>query len=372
MRKRPSRFWLSLAAALAVAGALVWAFWPRPLAVDLGEVTRGPMIATIDEEGRTQVREVYTVSTPVAGVPLRIEVEPGDRVEGGRTAVASMLPSNPSVLDVRAREQARTAVVAAEAAVRLARADFSQAEADKDLADHDLERKRELRRAGAASQAALELAERAWHQANASLERASAAIAMRRADLENASARLTAFEVVSHRPDGSEGGWEDIIPLKAPISGRMLRVLQRARWLFRRASRFWRSAISSTISRSGRSCCPPMPCGSPSATGSSSRIGAERRCLTGSWSASIPGGHEVLGARRVGATGQGHDRVHRSAGAVDESGSRIPGRDPHRALGRPGGADRSVERAVPPRRRLGGVRGYRRPGRPRDSRNRPG
>ncbi len=51
---------------------------------------------------------------------------------------------------------------------------------------------------------------------------------MRRADLENASARLTAFEVVSHRPDGSEGGWEDIIPLKAPISGRMLRVLQKS------------------------------------------------------------------------------------------------------------------------------------------------
>lgn len=118
--KKRSRLILTFIVLLLIGGALTAAFWPRPTMVDLGEVTRGPMMVTIDEEGRTRVAETYVVSTPVAGRLQRVQVDPGDRVERGKTVVAHMLPTNPAALDVRTREQAQAAVQAAEAALRLA------------------------------------------------------------------------------------------------------------------------------------------------------------------------------------------------------------------------------------------------------------
>ena len=103
------------------------AFWPRPVMVDMGEVTQGPLSVTIDEEGRTRVRDAYVVSTPVAGRLQRVSVNPGDPVVRGETVVAHMRPTNPAALDVRTREQARAAVDAAEAVLRVARADLNAA-----------------------------------------------------------------------------------------------------------------------------------------------------------------------------------------------------------------------------------------------------
>lgn len=228
MKKKKSRSWMTIGAILLIGAATTWAFWPRPLLVDMGVVSRGPMVMTINEEGKTRVRDAYVVSTPVAGRLLRIEVEPGDEVEGGNTIIARMLPSNPSVLDVRTREQARAAVTAAEAAVRVAQADLNKAKADKDLADLELNRKRELHKRGVVSQAAIEIAERTWRAANASLEQTEAAISMRQADLANARAQLIGFEGPSHHSDSKEPIVTDPIPLTAPISGRILRVLQKS------------------------------------------------------------------------------------------------------------------------------------------------
>ncbi|TIW15324.1 MAG: secretion protein HlyD, partial [Mesorhizobium sp.] len=50
-----------------LAAAAVWFAWPRPIVVDLATVTEGPMEVTIDDEAKTRVRHVYTVSAPIAG-----------------------------------------------------------------------------------------------------------------------------------------------------------------------------------------------------------------------------------------------------------------------------------------------------------------
>ena len=71
-----------IAAALLVL-ALVYAFWPRPVPVDIGAVVIEPMMETVTEEGRTRVHDAYIVSTPVAGRLRRVDVEPGDAVERG-------------------------------------------------------------------------------------------------------------------------------------------------------------------------------------------------------------------------------------------------------------------------------------------------
>ena len=228
MKKRKSRSWIIFIALALVIGALAWALWPRPLMVDLAKVKRQPMITTINEEGKTRVKNAYVVSTPVAGRLLRIEVVSGDEVEGGKSVIARMLPSNPAALDIRTREQARAAVSAAEAAVRVAQADLNKSKADKELAELDLNRQRTLNKSGIVSQAAVERAERTWRAAMASLDHAKAGISMRQADLVNVRARLIGFSESSGDPASNANSIKDAIAVLAPISGRILRVLQKS------------------------------------------------------------------------------------------------------------------------------------------------
>ncbi|RMF40847.1 MAG: HlyD family efflux transporter periplasmic adaptor subunit [Alphaproteobacteria bacterium] len=224
-RKTRSRLFLGLATALLIGGALTAAFWPRPVLVDLGEVTRGPMKLTIDEEGRTRVSEPYVVSTPIAGRLQRLEVDPGDRVEKGRTVIAHMLPTNPSALDIRTREQAQAAVQAAQAALRLARADLNAAKARRDLAQAEYQRAVRLARSKIISQAALDRARQNFRVASAAVDTAEAAIAMREADLANARAQLIGFDDRGLARALRNGRGEDI-PLYAPTDGRILRIMQ--------------------------------------------------------------------------------------------------------------------------------------------------
>jgi HlyD family secretion protein len=225
-RKR-SRLILTLIAGLMVAGALAAAFWPRPLMVDLGEVTRGPMMVTVDEEGRTRVSEAYIVSTPVAGRLQRVEVDPGDTVVRGETVVAHMRPINPAALDARTREQALAGVQAAEAAVRLARADLNAGMANRDLADSEMRRAERLAESGTSSEAALDRARQNFRVAEAGIETAEAAISMRQAELANAQAQLIGFD--DKGLAAAIGGiGNDDIPLHAPADGRILRIMQQS------------------------------------------------------------------------------------------------------------------------------------------------
>jgi HlyD family secretion protein len=224
---RRSRHVLTIAALALVAGGLLFAFWPQPSIVDMAQVRRGEMRVTIDEQGRTRVRDAYVVSTPVAGRLLRVEVDPGDEVVRGQTVVAQMLPANPAALDVRTREQARASVAAAEAALRLAHAEFSKAVADKDFADEELARNNRLAEQGIASQASLDLARSGARKAAAAMDTAEAAIAMREAELANARAHLIGFDDrrLAAALDDSVSAE---IPLTAPATGRILRIMQQS------------------------------------------------------------------------------------------------------------------------------------------------
>jgi len=224
--KKRSRLFLTTGVVLLVAGALTAAFWPQPTLVDMGTVTRGTMQLTIDEEGRTRVRDAYIVSTPVAGQLQRVSVQPGDPVVRGETIVAHMRPTNPAALDVRTREQAQAAVTAAQAALRVARADLNAAIASRDLAQTQLSRTEQLVERGISSKAALDNARQAARVALASVDTAEAAIAMREAEITNAQAQLIGFD------DGglaaAMGNPSDDIPIHAPAEGRILRVIQQS------------------------------------------------------------------------------------------------------------------------------------------------
>ncbi len=224
--KRRSRLILTVGTVLLVVGALAAAFWPKPTMVDMGEVTLGTMRLTINEEGRTRVRDAYVVSTPVAGQLQRVSVQPGDPVIRGETIVAHMHPTNPAALDVRTREQALAAVNAAQAALRVAHADLNAALAINDLAQTELARAEQLVERGISSDATLDRAEQTSRVAQANVDTAKAAISMREAEIANAQARLIGFNDQSLA--AAVGTTSEDIPLYAPADGRILRVIQQS------------------------------------------------------------------------------------------------------------------------------------------------
>jgi HlyD family secretion protein len=227
--KKHSRLVLTVAAIVLVGGALATMFWPRALLVDMATVRTGALVVTINEEGRTQVQEPYVVSTPVAGELQRVTVLPGDKVIKGVTVVAQMLPSKPSALDVRTREQARAVISAAEAALRLAGADLNAAMANRDFANSELDRSSRLVERKISSRVTMERAKQAARVSDANVDTAEAAIAMREAELDRARAQLIGFDdaglaIALKQENNRLSG----MPLLAPIDGTILKLIHKS------------------------------------------------------------------------------------------------------------------------------------------------
>lgn len=206
--------------ATIIGAALAWSFWPRALPVDIAAVSRGPMRTEISDEGRTRVREIYQLSAPVAGRLRRIEVHAGDTVIGARTKVAELDPVAPSFLDSRSYSQAEATIKSAEAARSLAAAELERARAELAFADSELQRAARLAQSDAISRSDHERAQLAHDRALTQVSTAEAALRARNFELERARAALIEPETEEARPSRNR------IVLRAPISGRVLRVRQ--------------------------------------------------------------------------------------------------------------------------------------------------
>src|SRR6266567_2527072 len=127
----------SVAIGVGLAG-LAWFAWPRPILVDIATVPKGPMEVTVDDDGRTHVRHIYTVSAPVAGKVLRIShpmgeqgpsLHVGDQVTANDAVVALMQPTPPSFIDARSHDQIEAEVLAADAAIQQQEAEVQRLQA---------------------------------------------------------------------------------------------------------------------------------------------------------------------------------------------------------------------------------------------------
>jgi len=200
----------------AVAAVLTLALWPETVLVDTAVVTRGPLVVTVDEEGRTRVRDRFIVATPVSGRVLRIELEPGDRVERG-DVVARLDAGPPQLLDARAREEAQAAVNSARAAVAGAQAEALRARAALAQAQRELERARRLTAGGALAAQDRDARETEVELARESVNAASHAVDAATADLMRAEARRS--------PTRSSAAGA-VVDVRAPASGVVLRRLR--------------------------------------------------------------------------------------------------------------------------------------------------
>jgi HlyD family secretion protein len=206
---------------LAAAAALTWAFLPKPVAVDLAEVTRGPMRVTIDEEGKTRIRERYVVSAPLAGRVRRIHLDPGDEVRAGATVVAVIDPTDPDLLDARAHAEAQARVRGAEAAVERERARREAARSQFDLSEEEHTRILKAFEQGAATPREVDQKASARRVAEESYRAAQFDEHIVRFELEQARSALIHTEPGAA---GAEAGMQ--FAIEAPIDGRVLRVFQ--------------------------------------------------------------------------------------------------------------------------------------------------
>ena len=203
------------AAALAVVGAVVVASRPKPLAVETAAVRAGVMRVTVDEVGKTRVRDRYVISAPLAGNVARIELEPGDTIKPG-AVLARIAPMDAPMLDARTRAQSEARVLQAGAAQNQARAAVTRAELAREDAKRDAEQSRKLAKGGSMSAEAPDNAVLAERMRDAEL--ASAKFAAQMADYE---ARQAAAMLARLAP----GAAKEHVEVKSPIEGRVLRVL---------------------------------------------------------------------------------------------------------------------------------------------------
>lgn len=213
--------WGTLATLLAIA--LSYALRPQPVPVDIAIVQIGPLRVTVDEEGETRVREVYTLHAPLRGQLQRITAEAGDRVNAGETLLGQIEPAAPAFLDVRTEAEQRAAVEAAGAAYNLAAAELNKAKADLAFAEAERGRARQLMERNTISKRALDDAERIYNVAQANLATAEAALNVRRHELSQARSRL-----LSRQEIRSRSGPCECVALIAPVNGVVLRVMRRS------------------------------------------------------------------------------------------------------------------------------------------------
>lgn len=201
--------------ALGAAAAAVYALRPRPVPIDLGSVTRGPLSVEVRESGMTRLRDRYVVSAPVSGDLLRVALEANDPVSEGQV-LAHIAPSAAPLLDERARAEAEARLGAALSAARHADAEAARATTSKELAERELERTRVLAARRAVSAQELEQAEFAARLRADELASSLLASKVAREEVSVARAAL----------ERQRSGGSSTRPLvvTAPISGQVLRV----------------------------------------------------------------------------------------------------------------------------------------------------
>jgi HlyD family secretion protein len=254
MRNIGSKLFVLLVLA-AIAAGLGYAFMPQPVEVDLVKVQRGELQVTVDEDGKTRIREKYVVSAPLNGRILRISLDPGDTVVAGKTLLTMIEPRDPELLDARSVAQAEARVHAAEASLRQVEPNLRTAREAQAFAETEYTRARQAAKDKAISESELDEKEFLFRQRSEELRAARIAEEIARFELQQAKAALIRSRP-SEETDGSSaqpvlttsisgnsdddksahesyngfdapngnGGWN--FPIFSPISGRVLRVMQ--------------------------------------------------------------------------------------------------------------------------------------------------
>jgi len=203
MKKPTRRQIILIVIGLLIVVAIVYSFLPKAMSVQTATVTVDSLQVTIEEEGKTHVKDLYTISAPVAATVRRTDLEEGDSVAAGETLV-QLEPPRSTILDPRSWAEAQARVEASEASLK-------EAEVRAEQAQKQRKRVERLAEEGSATERQLE-------QVRTEARRAIAALNAARAELAAARAALNLG--VGESGSSQSAGYE----LQAPVSGRVLTI----------------------------------------------------------------------------------------------------------------------------------------------------
>lgn len=251
----------------ATSIAVLWAFRPMPILVEVGKVHRGELQVTVNAEGKTRIRDRFVVAAPVSGRLTRIQLKAGDLVKSGQiiaqieplTLTAPVQAALGRLAEIRAQRegvatqrpkaatlaQAQTRIQAAQATQNRAEAAVAQAQATLAQSQRDRHRDQELAATGIISRRDREAAELTEITRTKELESAKLATKSAAADVEVARAALTVLQAQQRDPDYLLKVYDaqiasieaDLAKLKdeaarteirAPSGGQVLRLLQQS------------------------------------------------------------------------------------------------------------------------------------------------
>lgn len=204
--RRKRRRWLPWLGALLLVALIVAGLWPKPVPVETVKVMTGNLRVTVNEEGKTRIKHRFVVSAPATGQLRRIPFKAGAEVKAGETVVAIIDPLTPTILDARTR-------ALAEARRDTAAANLERARAGHKFAHNELDRFQKLY--ADKTIAVQEFEQVQWRETSAAKELTAAEAALRQAEAELAEFAAPA----SGQPRAA-------IEVKAPITGRVLRVIE--------------------------------------------------------------------------------------------------------------------------------------------------
>ena len=205
--------------AAAVIAALVWGFMPKPVLVETQSAVRATLQVTVEEEGKTRVVDRFVVSAPTSGFARRVKLKVGDAVRRGQVLL-TLDPLRSTVLDPRARAEAKARVAAAEAALKAAKENVDAAGADASYAETQLTRSRELHESGTIADEVLSQSEADARRTRANLRSAEASVEVAGHDLRASQTALR------HSAAQQVEKPAETVAVRAPVGGSVLKVLK--------------------------------------------------------------------------------------------------------------------------------------------------
>jgi HlyD family secretion protein len=209
--------------AIAVVALVAWGFQPRPIAVEMVTASRQPMRVTIEEEGKTRVKDRFVVHAPVAGYVRRIHLAVGDVVRAGQVvALLDPQPQRAMALDPRTRAETQARVERAEASLLEAQSRKGAAHVDLRYWEAQVARIERLVRSGDLPAEQLDRTRTEKQRVDATLAALDRAVGVAEAEVRASRASLLEPSTTELRPKG------DQVRVSSPVGGRVLQVVRKS------------------------------------------------------------------------------------------------------------------------------------------------
>ncbi len=200
-----------------VLGSVVYGLIPKPIETEMGVVSLGPLTVQVVEEGKTRVRNRYSVAAAVTGQMRRVLLKAGDEVKAGETILTTIEPTLAPLLDGRVRAQTEARVQGAAAALDKAKEALEMAQTAAQFAESNWGRIKSGEK-GSISLTEREAAERDAELRSREVRANSFAIKVAEFELAQAKASLLQFD--------APAAAGTVVEVKSPVSGRVLKVFQ--------------------------------------------------------------------------------------------------------------------------------------------------